>query len=157
MLLTKGTEVFLPLYMENRRRRDRSVTLSLPLFPSYVFVREEAEMRLAILSTPGVHLIVSRGPSFGVISDEEIDNLRVAVAAARAIEPYPFCHIGNRVRISHGALQGLEGILVRHKGLSRVIVSIEMLAKSVAVEVDAAEIGPVQSSPFTLEGLASSA
>ena len=142
MLLTKGSEVFLPLYTADRRRRDRTVTLALPLFPSYVFVREDPEMRLAVLSTPGVHLIVSRGPAFGVIPDEEIENLRVAIAARRVIEPHPYCQIGKRVRIARGALKGLEGILIRQKGLCRVILSIEMLEKSMAVEVDAVEIEP---------------
>jgi transcription antitermination factor NusG len=141
-LLAKGTEVFLPLCTADRRRRDRTVRLALPLFPTYVFVRAEPEMRLAVLSTPGVHLIVSHGPAFGVIPDEEIENLRVAIAAERVIEPHQFCRTGNRVRITRGTLQGLEGILVRRKGLCRVILSIDMLAKSVAVEVDVAEIGP---------------
>jgi transcription antitermination factor NusG len=147
MLLSKGSEVFLPLYTADRRRRDRTVRLALPLFPSYVFVRENPGMRLAVLSTPGVHLIVTRGPAFGVIPDQEIENLRVAIAAERHIEPYPYFRIGNRVRITRGALQGLEGILIRQKGLCRVIVSIEMLAKSIAVEVDVAEIGAVQGPP----------
>jgi transcription antitermination factor NusG len=155
MLLCKGTEVFLPLYRAHRRRRDRTVSLTLPLFPSYVFVRQAPHMRLAVLSTPGVHLIVSNGPSFGVIPDEEIENLRVALAAERAIEPHTFCRTGSRVRITRGALQGLEGILVRQKGFCRVILSIEMLAKSVAVEVDVAEIGPAHGTEPRADGLAS--
>jgi transcription antitermination factor NusG len=157
MLLAKGTEVFLPLYPADRRRRDRTVRLALPLFPSYVFVREEPEMRLAIQSTPGVHLIVSHGPKFGVIQEEEIENLRVAVAAERVMKPHPFCRTGSRVRIMHGPLQGLEGILIRQKGLCRVIISIEMLAKSVAVEVDVAEIGPAHRAQFEADGLRSAA
>ena len=155
MLLTKGTEVFLPLYSADRCRRDRTVRLALPLFPSYVFVREKIEMRLAVLSTPGVHLIVSRGPALGVIPDEEIENLRVAISAERVIEPHPYCQIGNRVRITRGALEGLEGILVRQKGLCRVVISIEMLAKSIAVEVDVSEIRPAQRRPLHVDVLAS--
>ena len=153
MLLSKGLEVFLPLYTADRRRRDRTVRLALPLFPCYVFVRENPSARLAVLSTPGVHLIVTRGPAFGVIPDQEIENLRVAIAAERQIEPCPYFGVGNRVRITQGVLRGLEGILVRQKGLSRVIISIEMLAKSIAVEVDVAEIGVVQGPPPLVEGL----
>jgi hypothetical protein len=100
-------------------------------------------MRLAVVSTPGVHLIVKRGPALGIIPDQEIQNLRVAIAAERVIEPHPFCQIGQRVEIIAGALQGLQGILVRQKGLCRVILTVQMLAKSVAVEVDLAEIVPV--------------
>lgn len=156
MLLAKGSEVFLPLYTADRHRRDRDVRLALPLFPCYVFARENPEMRLAVLSTPGVHLIVSRGPAFGVVPYEEIDNLRVAIAAERVIEPHPYCRIGDRVRITRGALVGLEGIMIRQKGLCRVIISIEMLAKSIAVEVDISEIGPAQARPSTIAGALSS-
>lgn len=156
MLLAKGSEVFLPLYTADRHRRDRNVRLALPLFPCYVFARENPEMRLAVLSTPGVHLIVSRGPAFGVIPYEEIDCLRVAIAAERVIEPHPYCRVGDRVRITRGALEGLEGIMIRHKGLCRVIISIEMLAKSIALEVDVAEIEPAQARPRAIDGDVSS-
>lgn len=147
MLLAKGVEVFLPLYDEDRRRRDRTVRLTLPLFPSYVFVRACTERQLAVISTPGVHQIVSQGSAFGVIPEQEIQNLRIAISAERAIESLPFCRVGEYVRITRGPLQGLEGLLLRQKGLCRVILSIQMLAKSVAVEVDVGEIAPVRSCP----------
>lgn len=140
LLLGKDAEVFLPMYTTSRSRRDRRVELKLPLFPCYVFVRERPESRLKVLTTPGVYLIVCVGPSLGVIPNEEIENLRVAISAKRVAGPHPFCRIGSRVRITRGALEGVEGVLVREKGSCRVVISVELLAKSVAVEVSAAEI-----------------
>ena len=113
IVVAKGAEVFLPLYDSDRRRRDRTVTLALPLFPSYVFVREQPEIRVLLLSTPGVHMIVTRGPAYDVIPDDEIRNLRIALAAERGIEPHTFLQIGERVQIIRGPLPGLEGFLVR--------------------------------------------
>jgi len=144
MASAKGAEVFLPLYDSDRRRRYRTVRLALPLFPSYVFVREQPEIRVPVLSTPGVHMIVTCGSTFGIIPDREIQNLRLALAADRDIEPHSFLQIGERVRIIRGALEGLEGFLVRHKSLCRVVISVRMLAQAAAVEVDLSEIAPVR-------------
>jgi transcription antitermination factor NusG len=144
MVAAKGAEVFLPLYDSDRRRRDRTVRLALPLFPSYVFVREQPEIRVPLLSTPGVHMIVTRGPAYSVIPDHEIRNLRIALAAGRGIEPHSFLQIGERVQIIRGALMGLKGLLVRHKNLCRVVISVQMLAQAAAVEVDVSELAPVR-------------
>jgi transcription antitermination factor NusG len=144
MLVAKGAEVFLPLYDSDRRRRDRTVRLSFPLFPSYLFVREWAKMRQPILTTPGVHMIVTRGSAFGVVPDSEIQNLRIALSTERAVEPYEFLRIGERVRIIGGALAGLEGFLIREKSQCRVVISVQMLAQAAAVEVNLNEIAPVR-------------
>ena len=143
MLSAKGAEVFLPWYSAERRRRSRTVKLILPLFPGYLFVREQSEMRLPVLSTPGVFQIVCQGSSLGIVPDAEIQNLQRAIAARRGIEPYPFCRVGERVRIIRGPLSGLEGILAFQKGLYRVVVSVQMLAQAAAVEVHASEIAAV--------------
>jgi len=144
MMTAKGAEIFLPLYDSDRRRRDRTIRLALPLFPSYVFVREQPKIRVLVLSTPGVHMIVTRGSVYGVISDHEISNLRIALATERAIEPHPFLQVGERVQIIRGALAGLEGFLIRHKNLCRVVISVQMLAQAAAVEVDVSELAPVR-------------
>lgn len=136
MLATKGAEVFLPLYETERRRPQRTVKLILPLFPGYVFVRNHPKMRLPVLSTPGVHHIVA----FGVVPDCEIRNLQIAMAAKRGIEPHALCQIGERVRIVRGALQGLEGFLVRQKNRYRILLSVQMLAQAAAVEVHVSEV-----------------
>lgn len=143
LMSKREIEVFLPLYESVRHWGDRDVKLSLPLFPSYVFVREQPELHLTILSTPGVHMIVSSGPKYAVISAWEIRNLQKALQADRHIERHPFVRVGERVRITRGVLEGVEGILLRQKNLYRVVLAVDMLAQAAAVEVNAWEIGPV--------------
>lgn len=153
----KGAEVFLPLYDADRRRWDRTVKLSLPLFPSYVFVREQSDMRIPILSTPGVHMIVTYGTAYGIVSESEIRNLRLALQADRSVEPHSFLPIGQRVRIVRGPLKGLEGFLVRQKSACRVVISVQLLAQSAAIEVDQSEIAPIhRDQPLPLPVRASS-
>src|SRR4051794_20704062 len=105
MAALKGAEVFLPLYDARRERKFRTVTLAVPLFPSYVLVREQPAMRVPILSIPGVHMIVTRGSEYGVIPDHEVENLRLAMTSKRGIEPYGHIALGERVRIIRGALE----------------------------------------------------
>ena len=136
ILAIKGAEVFLPLYGTTHRWKDRVVHLTLPLFPSYMFVRAQQEMRLPILSTPGVLMIVGHGAGFAVLEDTEIQNLRSAVERPHAIQPHPFLNVGERVRIVRGPLTGVEGILTRRKNLCRVVVSVEMLRQSASIEVN---------------------
>lgn len=143
MLLQKGFEVFLPLYESTRRWKDRSKLLTLPLFPCYVFVRGGLNRRLQVLTTPGVHMILSCGERDAMIPDEEIQAIRKTVEGPCRIEPHPFLKCGERVRVTRGCLEGVEGILVRKKNLYRLILSVDMLAQSVAVEIDAADVEPV--------------
>jgi transcription antitermination factor NusG len=153
LLAIKGAEVFLPLYSEARRWKDRRVNLTLPLFPGYVFVRENPDLRLAVLATPGVFLIVTNGSRVAVIPDAELQNVRRAVEGPRGIQPHPFLNVGERVRIICGPLTGVEGILLRRKNVSRLILSVEMLAQSASLEVNEWEIASVSmlraSSPQT--------
>ena len=139
----KGLEVFLPLYESDRRWKDRTKTLTLPLFPSYVFVRGDSERRLQIVSTPGAHMIVSNGSRFSEIPEEEIDAIRRALQSKHAVEPHPLLHAGDRVRVIRGALEGLEGILVRKRNSYRLILTVAMLAQSAAVEVSALDVEPI--------------
>jgi transcription antitermination factor NusG len=146
MLSAKGFEVFLPLYESIRRWKDRRKVLSLPLFPGYVFVRGGVERRLQIVSTPGIHMILTHGEKFATIPDEEIDAVRRTVEGHLRVEPHPFLRCGERVRVKRGTLQGVEGILVRFKGSARLVLSVDMLAKSVGVEIDSMDVEPVTSS-----------
>lgn len=140
VLEKKGFEIFLPLYTTLRRWKDRSKRLSLPLFPCYVFLRGDLSKRLDIVTIPGVHSIVSAGGRPAPIPEAEIDPIRRMIESKIGVEPHPFLREGDRVRITSGPLAGLEGILVRKKSLYRVVVSIEMLQKSVAAEVDVSMI-----------------
>ena len=121
-LSDKGFEVFLPLYTAVHRWKDRDKRLSLPLFPCYIFLRNPTERWLSILAT---------------ISSEEIDAVKRGVGSCLKLEPHPFLECGDRVRLRAGPLEGLEGLLVRKKSVWKLVVSVEMLQRSVAVEVDA--------------------
>ena len=117
MLSTKGFEVFLPLYASVRRWKDRSKMLSLPLFPCYVFVRGGLDRRLQVVTTPGVHMILFHGEQVAIIPEAEIQAVRRAVEGPFRVEPHPFLKCGERVRVTRGSLEGVEGILIRKKNL----------------------------------------
>jgi transcription antitermination factor NusG len=142
MLEAKGFEIFLPLYESTRRWKDRRKVLSLPLFPCYVFVRGAHERRLPVLTTPGVHMIISRGERVATVPEEEIEAIRRTVEGPFSVEPHPFLRCGERVRVVRGSLEGLEGVLTRKKNLYRLVLSVDMLAQSVSVEVDALDVEP---------------
>jgi transcription antitermination factor NusG len=143
ILEAKGFEIFLPLYESTRRWKDRRKVISLPLFPCYVFVRGAHERRLPVLTTPGVHMIISRGERVATVPDEEIEAIRRTVEGPFSVEPHPFLRCGERVRVVRGSLEGVEGVLTRKKNLYRLVLSVEMLAQSVAVEIDALDVVPV--------------
>ncbi len=135
MLSSKGFETFLPLYPMAHRWKDRTKQLWLPLFPCYVFLRGGLERQLEIVTTPGVYTLVgSHRPA--VIPPAEIDAVRRVVERTLRVEPHPFLKCGDWVRVKSGPLAGIEGILVRKKNLARLVLSVELLEQSVAVEVD---------------------
>jgi transcription antitermination factor NusG len=143
MLSAKGFEVFLPQYESMRRWKDRSKLLSLPLFPCYVFVRGGLHRRLQVVTTPGVHMILYYGENVAIIPDDEIQAIRRTVDGPFRVEPHPFLKCGDRVRVTRGTLEGVEGILIRKKNLCRLVLSVDMLAQSVAVEIDGSDVEPV--------------
>ncbi|UWZ87066.1 UpxY family transcription antiterminator [Occallatibacter riparius] len=149
MLLSKGLEVFLPLYDTLRQWKDRKKVISLPLFPCYVFVKPAMNRRLQVVSTPGVHMILTRGGQDALITNPEIDAIRRCVEGPLQVEPHPFLNCGERVRVTRGSLKGLEGILLRKKNTYRLIVSVEMLSQSVAVELPASDVEPASASQFS--------
>jgi transcription antitermination factor NusG len=136
MLSNKGFEVFLPLFIAGRQWKDRTKQLSVALFPTYVFLRGGFDRRLDVLKTPGVYGFVGWGGRPAAIPETEIDAVRRVVEVSLRIEPHPFLRCGDLVRIKCGPLMGVEGILVRKKNLFRLVLSVEMLGKSVAMEVD---------------------
>ena len=143
VLTGKGFEVFLPLHETMRRWKDRQKVLSLPLFPCYVFVRGVLSRRLQVVTTPGIHMILSRGEQIQVVPEMEIESIRRAVQGSYRVEPHPFLKIGERVRVTRGSLEGVEGILIRKKNLFRLVLSVDMLAQSVGVEVSASDVEPI--------------
>jgi transcription antitermination factor NusG len=137
ILTNKGFETLLPLYTVAHRWKDRTKLLSLPLFPCYVFLKGGLERRLDIMTTPGIHALVSNAGQPAAIPPVEIDAIRRAVESGSRVEPHPLLKCGDWVRVKCGPLAGIEGILVRKKNLYRLVLSVEMLGKAVAVEVDA--------------------
>ena len=124
ILSIKGQDVFLPLYGTAHRWQDRTKPLWLPLFPCYVFIRGGLDRKLDIVSTPGVYAIVSCASRPAVIPQAEIEAVRRLIASPTRVEPHPFLKCGDRVRVTCGPLQGLEGVLVRKKNVSRLVISL---------------------------------
>jgi transcription antitermination factor NusG len=149
-LSNKGFEVFLPLYSATHRWKDRNKQLLLPLFPCYVFLRGGLERRLDIMTTPGIHMLVTRGGHPAAVPDEEISAVRQLVEKAVRMEPHPFLRSGDWVRVRSGPLMGVEGVLVRKKNLFRLVVTVEILGKSAAAEVDASMVERINPSPSRL-------
>jgi transcription antitermination factor NusG len=131
---------FLPLYSSVRRWKDRRVRLEMPLFPGYLFVRLARGARLRVLEVPGVVRLIGFNGHPLPLPEREIETLRTGVMSALRFEPHPHVTVGSRVRIVRGPLQGMEGILVRKRNQCRVVVTIDVIERSAAVEVDALDI-----------------
>jgi transcription antitermination factor NusG len=133
---------FLPLYTSIRRWKDRRKQLELPLFPGYVFVQLALRDRFRVLQTSGVVQLVSVNGKPVPLADLEIEALRSGLTRNIVAEPHPYLRLGRRVRVRNGPMAGLEGILLRRKDKFRVVLSIHLIERSVAVEVDEADIEP---------------
>jgi transcription antitermination factor NusG len=144
VLSGKGFEVFLPLYTAVHRWKDRDKQLSLPLFPCYVFLNCPLERWLPILTTPGVHSVLGFGGKKSMVPYSEIEAVRRIVGSPLKPEPHPFLRCGDWVRLKAGPLQGVEGILLRKRNVWKLVVSVELLQRSVAVEVDASMVERVR-------------
>jgi transcription antitermination factor NusG len=139
----REVEHFLPTYSSVRRWKDRRVTLHMPLFPGYVFVRMAMGERSRVVQIPGVARLVGFNGLPCALPDEEIAALRAGLENGVRAEPHPYLAVGRRVRIMRGPLTGCEGILVRKKGNLRVVLSIELIQRSIMVHLDAAAIKPL--------------
>ncbi|MGB8540706.1 MAG: UpxY family transcription antiterminator [Candidatus Acidiferrales bacterium] len=143
----QGYEWFLPLYKSRKRWSDRIKEVESPLFPGYLFCRFNQHDRLPILKTPGVIQIVGFNRVPAVVEESEISALQTLMAAGVPNHPCPFLELGDKVRIESGPLRGLEGILMDFKGHHRLVLSVTLLQRSVAVEIDSALVTPVPSVP----------
>lgn len=134
---------FLPLYRSKRRWKDRRKELELPLFPGYVFVHIALKDRLRVLQIPGVVQLVGFGGKPASLPDAEIDALSRALAGGICANPHPYLQVGRKVRVSDGPMAGMEGILVRRKEKFRVVLSIHLIQRSIALEIDESEVEPL--------------
>jgi transcription antitermination factor NusG len=139
----KGYEWFLPLYKSRRRWSDRVKEIEAPLFPGYLFCRFDPHDRLPILKTPGVAQIVGYNHIPIPVDEHEIMAIRRLVASGVPNFPCAYLEVGSKVRIDTGALRGLEGILMDVKGKRRLVLSISLLQRSVAVEIDSDAVSVV--------------
>src|SRR5882724_10055469 len=138
----REVEHFHPLYSSVRRWKDRRVTLDLPLFPGYVFVRLALRDRLRVLQIPSVVRLVGFNGLPTALPDTEMEIMRSGLSRSLRTEPHPFLTVGRRVRIAGGPFAGLEGVLRRKKSGMRVVVSLGLIQRSVAVDVDVADLRP---------------
>jgi transcription antitermination factor NusG len=136
----REVEHFLPLYASLRRWKDRKVKLEMPLFPGYVFVRMALRDRLQVLQVPGVAWLVGFDGTPAALPAEEIEALRMSLCKGVRAEPHPYLTAGRRVRVQAGPLAGLTGILLRRKSGARFVVSVNLIERSVAVEVDEVDL-----------------
>lgn len=145
LLRGKGLETLLPTYTSKRKWSDRLKVVESPLFPGYVFCRFNVHDRLPVLITPGVLSVVGRGKTPVAVDDAEILSIRAALESGIHMEPWPYVEIGERVRIKDEVFDGMEGILTNFKGSSRVVISVSLLRRSVALEIDRSRITPLGS------------
>ena len=132
----------LPLYRALHRWKDRRKEVELPLFPSYVFVQLALKDRLRVLEIPGVVSFVTAQGRPAPLPEDEIRPFLNGWDGSVRMEPYPYLQPGRQVRLRSGPMAGLEGMLLRRKDGLRLVVSISMLMRAVAVEVDAADVEP---------------
>lgn len=145
LLRGKGLETLLPTYTTKRKWSDRLKVVESPLFPGYVFCRFDVHNRLPILITPGVISVVGRGKTPIAVDDAEILSIRAAIESGIQMEPWPYVEIGERVRIKDDVFDGMEGILTNFKGSHHVVISVSLLRRSVALEIDRSRITPLGS------------
>lgn len=145
ILASKGYETFVPCYHAEARSKDMRAR-DTALFPGYAFCRFDVHDRLPILITPGVVAIVGNGRKPISVEDSEIENLQAAMISGVAAEPWPYLEVGQRVRIESGPLIGLEGLLTAIKGCRRVVLSVSLLRRSVALELDRTEVSAARQS-----------
>ncbi len=144
-LVQREIEHYLPLYQSERKWRDRSrVTLDLPLFPGYIFVRIQRSQRVSVLSIPGALSVVGgTGGEPAPLPDSAIEALRWGLMEHR-VEPHPLLRVGQLARIRSGAFAGMEGIVARKKSGFRVVLTLEQIMQSVAVELDEEDVEPLK-------------
>lgn len=135
----KAVESFLPVFEKKSQWKDRTARVQLPLFPGYVFVNIPLCHRVRVMELPGVVRLVGFQGHPEPLPEGEIESLRTFLLFRKA-EPHPYLSAGKRVRVTAGPLTGLEGVILRRKGKMRIVVSIDSIQRSIALELEAADV-----------------
>jgi len=143
-LALRGIEHFLPLYETIHRWNNVRHRVQLPLFSGYIFVRIALQNRLRVLEVPGLVRLVGFGALPCPLPETDINKMREALTTGALAEPYPYLTAGTRVEISTGPLRGMTGILLRRRNKYRVVISLDLIQRSMAVEVEAGEVVPMR-------------
>jgi transcription antitermination factor NusG len=138
----KGYQTLVPLYKKRRPYSEQTRESELPLFPGYIFCRFNCSTRLPILTTPGVMQILGAGRTPIPVEESEIASLQTALHLQLPVQPFPFLETGQKVRITEGALVGVEGIVMSFKQCLRLVLSIGLLQRSVLLEIDRDCVSP---------------
>jgi transcription antitermination factor NusG len=139
----RGLNYFLPVYRSVRCWKNRRKELDMPLFPGYVFVNLNLRDRLGVLQAPGVVRFVLFQGQPAAIPDAEIRALESSLSTGLKLQPHPYLREGARVRIKRGPLLGTEGIMIHRKQRFRLVLSIDLIMRSVMVEVDEGDVEPL--------------
>lgn len=140
----QGWDTLVPTYRSQRQWSDRVKEIESPLFAGYVFCRFSLQDRARVEDTPGVAQIVKFNGQAAALEDREIEEIQTMIASGSRLSPWPYLRAGDRVQVVRGPLRGLEGTLLRDGGEARLVVSVEMLQRSIAAEVDPAMVVPLR-------------
>jgi transcription antitermination factor NusG len=150
LLTGKGYQTLLPSYRARKLLRGKHKEVSAPLFPGYVFCHFNAHNRLPVLVTPGVIGVVGIGRVPLAVEESEIEAIQSAISAGVPVQPWPYLEVGQKVRLEGPRWAGMEGILINFKGSRRLVLSVSLLRRSVALEVDRSMVCPVHSASTSL-------
>ncbi len=156
LLADKGIEYYLPTFRELHQWKDRKKLVEQPLFPGYLFARinDSRESRLSVVCSDGVVNILGYGETIEVVPDREIESVRRLLESTVRCQAHPLLQKGAWVRVKRGPLRNLEGLLVRLKSQSRLVLSISLLSQSVSTEIDASDVQFLQSPSQPLRRIA---
>jgi transcription antitermination factor NusG len=140
ILRFKGYETLVPLYKATKKWSDRNKVVELPLFPSYIFCQFDPQIQGKIISTPGVTSIVGFGQGPVPVSEDEIASLKILMQSGAECGPHSYFHAGEEVEVLSGPLTGIKGVVVSSGRKMRLVISVELIQGSVAVEVDESSV-----------------
>lgn len=140
----RSIDHFLPLYETVRKWKNGRFKVHLPLFPGYLFVQITLQDRLKVLQVPGVVSLVGFNGVPAALPNADVETIRDALSKGMQAQPHRYLKVGSRVRIRSGAFEGMQGILLRRKGQLRVVISVDLIMRSIAIDVDAGEVEPIK-------------